>query len=410
MTLALTGLLSFGGEGRTSSNPVTAADILGNPDYIALSYGGYRQSSRNSPPSVTDIKEDLRIMSAMGVKLLRTYNTQQFSHAANLIQAIHELKNEVSDFEMFVMLGVWIQCQGAFGDSPDHTVGDDVNNHAEIAAAVQMVNDYPDIVKIIAVGNEAMVKWATSYYVEPSIILEQVNYLQALKADGEIPAETWITSSDNFASWGGGSSDYHTDKLVELVEAVDFISLHTYPFHDTHYNPSFWAVPADEETLSKTSQIEAAMKRARDYAISQYQGVGNYVASLNLSKPLHIGESGWSTTDNALYNESGSAAADEFKAKLYYDHMRAWTNENQISLFYFEAFDEKWKDSNNALGSENHFGLINLEGQAKYVLWEMVERGVFDGLSRGGVSITKTYNGDEAAMMADLHVPDTATK
>ena len=63
----------------------------------------------------------------------------------------------------------------------------------------------------------------------------------------------------------------------------------------------------------------------------------------------------------------------------------------------FEAFDEQWKDSSNPLGSENHFGLINLEAQAKYALWKMVDQGFFKGLTRDGKPITKTYNGNEKA-------------
>ena len=31
---------------------------------------------------------------------------------------------------------------------------------------------YPEIVKIIAVGNEAMVKWATAYYIQPGLIMK----------------------------------------------------------------------------------------------------------------------------------------------------------------------------------------------------------------------------------------------
>ena len=36
------------------------------------------------------------------------------------------------------------------------------HNAGEIERAVALANKYPDIVKIIAVGNEAMVKWAAS--------------------------------------------------------------------------------------------------------------------------------------------------------------------------------------------------------------------------------------------------------
>lgn len=85
--------------------------------------------------------------------------------------------------------------------------------------------------------------------------------------------------------------------------------------------------------------------------------------------------------------------------------MRDWTNSAGMSCFYFEAFDEQWKDQGNALGSENHFGLINLKGEAKFPLWEMIDEGVFDGLIRNGLPITKTYNGDINKLMEDVLTP-----
>jgi len=176
----------------------SAQEILGNSEYLAFSYGGHREGSREQVPTVAELKEDMLILSAMGVKLLRTYNTQQFGHAANLLKAIRELKTEDPDFEMYVMLGTWIECVGAWTDQTDHSTGNEVNNKAEIEAAVSMVNEYPDIVKVIAVGNEAMVKWAVGYFVVPEIILDWVNYLQDLKTQGTIPVDTWITSSDTY--------------------------------------------------------------------------------------------------------------------------------------------------------------------------------------------------------------------
>ncbi len=397
-------------QSNKSIPELTAADILGNPDYLAISYGGYREKTRDVVPTVDELKDDMRILSAMGIRVLRTYNTQQFEQAANLLEAIRQLKREDAGFEMYVMLGAWIDCKGAWTAEPDHTAGDEENNSAEINAAVRLANKYQDIVKIIAVGNEAMVHWATSYYVYPDVILKWVNHLRKLREEGALPKDLWITSSDNFASWGGGDSSYHTDDLVALMEAVDFISVHTYPFHDSHYNPEFWDVPEGQRGLSNIEITDWAMLRARDYAISQYQAVADYVAGRGIEKPIHIGETGWATRSNALYGSSGSRAADEYKEKLYYNHMREWTNNTGMSCFYFEAFDEQWKDQGNPLGSENHFGLINLDGQAKYALWEMVDDGVFDGLTRNGVSISKTYGGDLDALMADMLIPPHAER
>ena len=61
--------------------------------------------------------------------------------------------------------------------------------------------------------------------------------------------------------------------------------------------------------------------------------------------------------------------------------MRRWTNEAGISCFYFSAFNENWKDPQNKGGSENHFGLFKINGEAKYVVWDMVDQNRFNGLS-----------------------------
>jgi exo-beta-1,3-glucanase (GH17 family) len=268
-----------------------------------------------------------------------------------------------------------------------------------------MANQYPDIVKIIAVGNEAMVKWAVSYYVQPGVVLKYVNQLQALKKAGKLPKELWITSSDNFASWGGGGSEYHVADLTQLIKAVDYVSMHTYPMHDTHYNPDFWGNFEGEAMLSDTAKIAAAMTRARDYAVSQYQSVANFIKGLGIEKPIHIGETGWASASNEHYGANGSRATDEYKEGLYYKMMREWTNKEGIACFYFQAFDEIWKDAANPGGSENHFGLFTIDGQAKYAIWDLVDSINFKGLTRSGKPIIKTYGGNKAALLEEVHLP-----
>jgi len=370
-------------------------EILGIPNYQAISYGGYRGLSRDTQPSLDELKEDLLIMHAAGFRILRTYNVH-FPHAENTLRAIKELKTENDEFEMYVMLGAWISCQAAFTELPNHQF-ENVANEDEVKEAVRLANEYPDIVKIIAIGNEAMVHWAASYFVEPGIILKYVEQLQEMKSKGELPKNLWVTSSDNFASWGGGSEDYHKEDLNALIKAVDYLSVHTYPFHDTHYNPVFWH--SNDSSASETEDIENAMNRAVDYAKQQYLSVLEYTRKLGVEKPIHIGETGWASVSQGLYGDNGSHAADEYKQALYYQKIRDWTNKDSISCFYFEAFDEQWKDPNHTDGSENHFGLFTLDGQAKLTLWPMVEKGIFDGLSRNGNAISKTFNGDKDSIL-----------
>lgn len=398
--------------GREQKQPqkettITAAEILGNPAYPAISYGGYRTNSREDQPTLAQIKADLRILHAMGIKLVRTYNLQ-FEHSPNVLKAIAALKKEEINFEMYVMLGTWIDCKGAWTEVRDHSSENLENNTSEIEKAIALANQYPDIVKIISVGNEAMVHWAEAYYVTPKIILKWVNHLQKLKKEGKLPSDLWITSSDNFASWGGGDNSYHKEALNQLIQAVDYLSIHTYPFHDTHYNPSFWETNS-EATRTKKEKIEAAMNRAMNYALAQYNAVEKYLEKIGVNKPVHIGETGWSTQSKGLYGNNGSHAADEFKQALYYHKMQQWSKENNITNVYFSAFDEPWKDPNGPMASENNFGLFTEEGKAKYALWPLVDKGTFRNLSReeNGSPIQKTFEGNAQQVFDQSQPPKT---
>ena len=381
-----------------------AKDIIGNNNYPAISYGGYRGKSRQVQPSIEDIKEDLQIMFAQGFRVIRTYDLHH-PFAENTLKAISELKNSDSDFEMYVMLGAWIQCKDAFTDLPIHNEEDLEGNKVEIAEAVRLAQEYQDIVKIIAVGNEAMVHWATSYHLEPKYILKWVKYLQDLKINGTINNNIWITSSDNFASWGGGSEEYHNDDLDELIRSVDYVSMHTYAFHDTYYNPVFWNLSGDLEDLSKKDIIKKVIQKAVEYELSQFNSVQEYIHGIDTSKQVHIGETGWSSVASDLYGYGGTEAADEYKLGLYYEMITDVCVAKSISCFYFSAFDEPWKDSQNENGSENHFGLFTVHGEAKYPLWKKVDQNVFDGLSRGGNPIKKTFNGDFDALLETSNLP-----
>ena len=383
----------------------SAAEFLGHSEYRAMSYGGYRTLTRDDQPSLSQIKEDLKILSAIGVKVIRTYNLQ-LDQAPNILKAIRALKMEDASFEMYVMLGLWIECENA-RQSPNHGAEDIAVNTAEIERAITYSNQYPEIVKIIAIGNEAMVHWQSDYFVLPSVILNWVNHLQKLKSEHKLPSNLWITSSDNFASWGGGDAAYHNEDLTALIKAVDYISLHTYPFHDTHYNSSFWLESQKNiEHLDAKVRIELAVQSAVDYAVFQYQAVESYVESLGVQTPIHIGETGWATASENLYGTSGTQAADEYKQALYYQKMSDWTIANEVSCFYFEAFDEPWKDAPRPRGSENHFGLIDVEGTLKYSLWDEYDSGVFKGMTRDDKPLKKSFNGAFEEMFSTVKLPN----
>lgn len=389
----------------TSRTYKTASQILGDSNYQAICYGGYRYNTRDSQASLAQIIDDMKLLHATGISVLRTYNTK-LKEIETILQSITVLQAEDSSFEMYVMLGAWIDCENAWTNkTPNHEKENEEANTLEIKRAVDLANKYPGIIKMISVGNEARVKWATAYYVQPKIILKWVNYLQNLKKENKLNKDIWITSSDNYASWGGGDTGYHGKDLEDLIHAVDFVSMHTYPVLDTHYDPGFWGSENSELRLPKKVAAEMLMQRAVAFAQKQYTGVVKYVRSVDSTKQVHIGETGWASFSDGYFGVDGSKACDEFKAGIYYKLIRQWTKKANISCFYFEAFDEKWKAAANINDAENHFGLFTIEGQAKFGLWHLVDQGVFKTLSRDGKPITKTYDGNLNTLLKELKLP-----
>jgi len=383
--------------------------LLGNSNYPAICYGGYRNADRTiaNTPSIQETIEDLKILSAAGIRLLRTYDTTDFPHAERILQSIRELKRADPDFEMYVMLGAWIQCKNAYKEGVDHSVEDLDSNEREVAGAIRLAMEYPDIVKIIAVGNESMVDWQ-SHYVPASVILKWVRLLKEARSSGRIPAGTLITTSDNWAALGG-ETRYRNKDLDELLRQIDFVSLHTYAFHDTYYNPALqWGPMPGEAGLPAPEQVARSIARAVDYQKKQLQTVKDYLLSIGVEKEIHIGETGWASLDNSYYGDEGTCAANEYTAGLFYHAVREWTKGENLTCFYFEAFDEPWK-SVDPDASESHFGLFTVDGQAKYALWGRVDAGAFDGLGRGGNPVVKTHGGDKTALLEMLKAPAPAS-
>ncbi|MGA0374558.1 MAG: glycosyl hydrolase family 17 protein [Flavobacteriaceae bacterium] len=384
---------------------INAAEILSNPAYKGISYGGYRFNSREIQPTVDEIIKDLKILNALDYKLIRTYNVH-FEFAHNVLKAIEILKKQSPEFEMYVMLGAWINCKNAWSDQPDHDNEDFDSNEKEIIRVVELAQTYPDIVKIISVGNEARVRWQTNYYVQPKVILNWVNHLQQLKKDKKLPENLWITSSDDFTSWGGGDPSYHHPDLEKLVNAVDYISMHTYPFHNTHYNPEFWiSNNHNKDQLTDKQLIDSAMVRAVKFATFQYNSVKKYIKSIDVNKPVHIGETGWASQSSGFYGSKGSRAADEFKQAAYYKLISNWAEQNMINCIFFAAFDEPWKNPLDPQHSENHFGLITSDGKAKYAIWKFLDNHKLTGLSRGKNPLIKTFKGDENELLSSILTP-----
>jgi exo-beta-1,3-glucanase (GH17 family) len=81
-------------------------------------------------------------------------------------------------------------------------------------------------------------------------------------------------------------------------------------------------------------------------------------------KPMAILEAGWAST--AI--EFGDRASEASQAR-YYRELRQWAAANNVTVFFFEAFDEPWKgDPNNPFGAEKHWGLFFVDRTPKLVM------------------------------------------
>jgi len=291
----------------------------------AICYSGYRdgQNPREGIyPSFDNVKEDLLIL-AKNWSFLRIYDCGP--HAEIVLDVI---KKEGLHFK--VMLGVDMaaemsnpHCPWGADFSEETISANRQNNCNEIHKMIQLANTHQDIVFSVSVGNEASVDW-TDHMVP---VERLVSYVKQIKKEIKQP----VTFCENYVPW--------TYKLEPLVAELDFISIHTYPA---------WEYRTMEDALEYTKQ--------------NYYSVANHYPD----KPVIITEAGWTTASNGRGIEPWNANED--LQASYYQQLLAWTTEEKILTFVFEAFDEPWKGSPDPLEPEKHWGLFYLDRTAKLVM------------------------------------------
>ena len=196
-------------------------------------------------------------------------------------------------------------------------------NLKQIKKLICLANQYPDIICSLSAGNEACVDWTDHYVPVESVI----RYVRIIKEEAKQP----VTFCENYLPW--------LDKLKDLVEEVDFISIHTYPV---------WEYKNIHEAMEYTKQ--------------------NYysVADTYPHKTVVITEAGWTTYSNGR-GICPSNVSEEYQ-ETYYNDLVNWCEEADVLTFVFEAFDEPWKGSNEALEPEKHWGLFKVDRTPKLVM------------------------------------------
>lgn len=300
---------------------------MGISPAAGICYSGFRdgQHPGGAYPTYDQVLEDLRILEPHW-KYLRLYDVDQ--HADIVLEVI---QSEKLPFK--IQLGAYIEgemnnfnCPWGGGVYTEQEIeANRALNGKKIRRLIELANAYPDIIFSLSVGNEACVEWTDHYVHEDSVL----DYVAQVKAG----ATQSVTFCENYVPW--------LHKLEKLAEAVDVISIHTYPV---------WEYKQITEALDYTKQNYYAV--AKKYP----------------DKPVIITEAGWATNSNG--RGINPEFVNETFQKMYYEKLMAWANKEGILTFFFEAFDEAWKGSPEPLEPEKHWGLFTSDRKPKLAMRE----------------------------------------
>lgn len=291
----------------------------------AICYSGYREGQYPGEgyyPSHDEIAEDLRILEGHW-RYLRLYDCSE--HAVRVMQVI-----EREGLDFLVLLGAEKRAEVSNPKCPwgaDHDeatlAANRAHNDAEIERAIELTRRHRDRVLGVSIGNEAAVEW-TDHLVPVDRLVESAQHLRDAI---DVP----VTFCENYVPW--------VHSLDPLVEAVDFLSIHTYPVWEYQ-----------------------DINHALEYTKANYR----QVAERWPDKPVVITEAGWTTHSNGRGIEVWNASQE--LQSMYVEQLVAWTRAEKIVCFVFEAFDEPWKGSPDPNEPEKHWGLFTVDRRPKRVV------------------------------------------
>jgi exo-beta-1,3-glucanase (GH17 family) len=286
-----------------------------------------------------NIKQDLDLLLAAGFRLIRLFDSSD-KVARQTLEVIRD-----NNLNIKMQLGAFVLS------------GNEVASRAEIARTVALANEFRDIVLAVSVGNETMVSWSFNR-IAPALMAD---YIRTVRRQITQP----VTTDDNYAFWASVPT--------VITDEIDFVALHTYANLDTWFDPTRWEwkrlnVP---EAQRAVAMMDAAMAETR----RQYQEARSYLDSKGLSYiPIIIGETGWNAVDVGRQ----FFRAHPVNQKMYLDRLTAWAAEGRAGagpkqVFYFEAFDEPWKQG------DDKWGLFNKDRQARYAVQALNAEGATFG-------------------------------
>jgi exo-beta-1,3-glucanase (GH17 family) len=343
---------SSSGSGSGGGNPYGSGSPGARsipPDVLArkgICYSGYRanESPKTNPPTYpteAEVTQDLQILAQGNWTFMRLFDCGP--QASVVWQAIRD-----GNFDMKVMQGVRIAGPASSMDS---------ENQAEIQRCMALNSMYGDSIVAWSVGNETLDYWSSIL----TPVADLANYIQQVRNQVEQP----VTTDDMwpvFALLSGSSYSYAN--VTQVVQQIDFIAVHSYPFLDAPYSSWDYQQTSVAEGPQRASAMMAA---AQAYNVGNVAVVHQNLQPMGLDRPVLLGETGWKSVPYP--NSYEVSLAHPVNQQMYYDTIESWVygatkdSSSPLTAFYFAFSDEPWK------APDDNWGLFDTNRNAKYVMY-----------------------------------------
>jgi exo-beta-1,3-glucanase (GH17 family) len=317
-------------SGSTPSDPNDPSQFELDPRLHKSFYGFAYQPEGSLLPNCTNsldaVIKDVQLLSQLTTRI-RLYGAD-CNQSALVLEAIKRTK-----VDMQVFLGIYPVPE----DNTPYTRQRDL-----VKAALQTYG--VDHVAGITVGNEFMLNYVTTYNEsDPNsdignkgaeILLADIADTRAMIASLNLPKTIPVGNSDAGAYFN-----------TKVLEAVDYGLSNVHPW------------------FAHTSINDAAA-----WTASYFDETNVQPANALPNKPkMYIAETGWPTKSSDKEHESdGASIASEENLQIFLDTFVCQANQNGTGYFYFEFFDETWKDALYG-GVEAWWGLFTANRTLKSV-------------------------------------------
>ncbi|KAJ1834975.1 glycoside hydrolase 3 protein [Coemansia sp. RSA 2706] len=267
-----------------------AGSALATSQFFGLNYNPKRPDG--SCPNVYQVQDDLKVLRPYTSRL-RIYSVRDCNQGEPVLRAM-----ENTDWK--VELGLWVNKDDAVYES----------DKQELLRLAKYF-DFKKQVSAVVVGSEAV-------YRQEQTAEQLAAKVREVKAElariglASIP----VTSSETWPS-------YHQP----LIDAVDFVNMHGFPF---------WEGIDIGQASNKMFQHIYDLRKAAN------------------GKKVVVGETGWPSAGNNY----GAAVTSLQNAQHYLQQFVCRASQENIDYYYFNSFDQSWASTNNASNVEGNWGII----------------------------------------------------